>query len=238
MKRRVAFSVVEKPSRWQRPGQGVNPHTGEVMRYTDPEAKAGKERIAWAARQAFGAQRPFVGPVLVRVVAIFEIPPSWPAKLQKAAREARVMHVADPDLDQLVKQVKDALIGIAYVDDNQVCGYPNSAKRYGHPQRTEITIEALPQADDEITPGQRRLMKRIETEGWDAVLAPPAKRKRPERALPPPDRASAQKPLRGKAHKSETKPSTKGYSPAMRAAIDAALGRAVDRNADRGGRGD
>ena len=219
MTNRIAFKIDGKPSRWQRPGQGIDPRTGRAMRFTDPEAEAGKARIAWAARQAFGSRRPFTGPVVVRVIAIFEIPPSWPKALQKAAREARVMHVADPDLDQIVKQAKDALKGIAYVDDNQVCGYPNSAKRYGSPQRTEITIEALPQQPDEVTPGQRRLEQRVETEGWDAVLAPPKKRKAPE---------PASKPVRATAAnvsnptKSERKPR---YDAKTRALIDAALAR-------------
>jgi Holliday junction resolvase RusA-like endonuclease len=217
VKTRVAITVDGKPSRWQRPGQGIDPRTGRAMRFTDPEAEAGKERIAWAAKQAFGSQRPFTGPVLVRVIGIFEIPPSWPKALIAAAKQARVMHVADPDLDQIVKQAKDALKGIAYVDDNQVVGYPNSAKRYGYPQRTEITVEALPQRPDEITPGQRRLEKRIETEGWDAVLAPPAKRKVSE---------PVSKPLKGTVApvsnptKSVRKPK---YDAKTRALIDAAL---------------
>lgn len=224
MSNRVAFKVDGKPSRWQRPGQGINPTTGEAMRFTDKEAEAGKQRIAWAARQAFGSRRPFTGPVVVRIVAIFAIPPSWPKALQKAAREARVMHVADPDLDQLVKQAKDALKGIAYIDDNQVCGYPNSAKRYGSPERTEITIEALPQAEDEVTPGQRRLEKRIATEGWDAVLAPPPKRKR---ADTPAKVKKAPVAAVSKPHKSERKKPERGskYPPQLRAAIDAALAR-------------
>lgn len=219
MKKRVAFTIDGKPSRWQRPGQGIDPRTGRAMRFTDPEAEAGKTRIAWAARQAFGAQKPFTGPVLVRVLAIFEIPPSWPKALQQAAREARVLHVADPDLDQIVKQAKDALKGIAYVDDNQVVGYPNSAKRYGYPQRTEVTVEALPQQPDEITPGQRRLEKRVETEGWDAVLSPPKKRKAPEPA-PAPVHARAA---------GIAKPTKSGkksrYDDKTRARIDAALAR-------------
>lgn len=170
---RITFSVLGKPSRWMRPGEATDSN-GNTFRYTDKQAEAGKARIAAEARIAYRGVKPATGPVLVSVIAIFAIPPSWPVALRKAASQARVMHVADPDLDQLVKQVKDALKGIAYVDDNQVCGYhPPPAKRYGSPERTEITITVLPQAADEITPGQRRLEQRIALEGWDAVLAPP-----------------------------------------------------------------
>lgn len=174
---RISFTVPGRPSRWMRPAENTLPD-GTTYRFTDKKAQAGKNAIAFEAKRAFGLRRPFTGPVLVRVIAIFAIPPSWPKKLQQAAREGRVMHVQDPDLDQVVKQAKDAMIGIAFVDDNQVCGYPNSAKRYGYPERTEITIEALPQQGDDITPGQRRLEKRIEDEGWDAVLNPPKKKRK------------------------------------------------------------
>lgn len=161
-----------------RPGEYTDPETGISRRVTDKKAEAGKKNIADQARLAFQGKRPATGPVVVRIIAVFAIPPSWPPKLRQAAIEGRVMHVADPDLDQLIKQVKDALKGIAYVDDNQVCGYPSPAKRYGSPERTDIIIETLPQQPDEITPGQRRLEKRIEVEGWDAVLAPPARKKK------------------------------------------------------------
>ena len=150
------FTVPGRPSRWQRPGQGVHPKTGRPMRFTDKKAEAGKKVIAQHARIAWKGP-PAAGPVILRVVAIFRIPVSWPAALKDEACQARVMHVGDPDLDQLVKQVQDALVGIAYHDDNQVCGYPNTAKRYGHPERTEITVEVLEQPEAAKTPGQRRL---------------------------------------------------------------------------------
>lgn len=218
---RVSFSVPDKPSRWQRPGQGIDPRTGRAVRFTDPDAEAGKEHIAWHAKKAWGSRRPVTGPVIVRVIGIFEIPPSWPKAVKQAAREARVMHVADPDLDQLVKQVKDALKGIVYVDDNQVCGYPNSAKRYGSPQRTDITIEVLDQREDEITPGQKRLERRIREEGWEAVLAPPKRRKPTEPPMAAEEGEEAGKGRRGFRTKSESKK----HPPALQRRIDAALDR-------------
>lgn len=142
-----------------RPGQGVHPVTGKPMRFTDPKAEAGKKVIAQLARIAWTGP-PVAGPVILRVVAVYPVPKAWPKELQAEAKACRVMHIADPDLDQLVKQVQDALVGIAYIDDNQVCGYPNSAKRYGEPERTEITVEVLDQTDAQKTPGQRQLEER------------------------------------------------------------------------------
>ncbi|MFL6864063.1 MAG: RusA family crossover junction endodeoxyribonuclease [Allosphingosinicella sp.] len=201
------------------------------MRFTDSDAEAGKEHIAWHARKAWGNRRPLTGPVVVRVVCIFAVPTSWPEALRRAAAEARVMHVADPDLDQLVKQVKDALKGIAYVDDNQVCGYPNSAKRYGSPERTDVTIEALDQRPDEITPGQKRLEKRIANEGWDAVLAPPKRRKVAD--APVAAREGGGRP-RAK-YAGQTKSKSKTRPAALQQAIDAALERDASTRPPTGG---
>lgn len=179
MGRAVSFTVPGTPSRWMRPGQGVHPKTGRPLRFTDKKAEASKLAIAQLARIAWKGP-PVTGPVLLRVIAVFEVPASWPRAIHDAAREARVPHIADPDLDQLVKQVQDALVGIAYVDDNQVVAYPNSAKRYGSPARTEITIQVLDQQPDEITPGQRR----VEQKAVEAGLIPPSHPSRLQPALP------------------------------------------------------
>lgn len=145
-----------------RPAQGRHPKTGRPMRITDPKAEAEKKVIAMAARLAWKGE-PVCGPCILRVEAIFAIPPSWPTSLKEEALAARVLHVSDPDLDQLVKQVQDALTGIVYWDDNQVAGYPNSVKRYGHPERTVVTLEVQDQLEAQKTPGQRRLERAAAT---------------------------------------------------------------------------
>lgn len=166
----VSITIPGKPVPWMRAGDNLG------QRFTDPKAAENKRAIAWEAKKAYGLRRPALGPVVIRVVSVFAIPPSWPPKLQAAAREARVMHDSDPDADRLLNQVLDSLKGIAYLDDNQVCAFSSCAKRYGYPERTEITIQELPRAADEKTPAQRRREARVAKEGWDRVLAPPPKR--------------------------------------------------------------
>ena len=158
-----------------RPAQGMD-RNGRVVRFTDKKAEREKQIIRDEVALAWRGRRPFTGPVLLKLVFIFAIPPSWPKALRAAAAEGRVAHVADPDIDQCAKQCLDALVRVAFVDDNQVCGLPACSKRYGFPERTEITIQPLAQAADEITPGQKRLEARIVREGWDAVLAPPKRK--------------------------------------------------------------
>jgi Holliday junction resolvase RusA-like endonuclease len=155
MLRQCTFTIAGRPQRWQRPQQGRHIVTGAPMRFTDPQAEAAKKEIARLARAAWKGW-PATGPVILRVIGIFEVPSSWPPQTKALAEQAQILHIADPDLDQLVKLAQDALVGIAYVDDNQVCGYPNAAKRYGSPERTEVTIQELDQPTEwHKTPAQR-----------------------------------------------------------------------------------
>jgi Holliday junction resolvase RusA-like endonuclease len=177
------FCIDGPPVPWKRPER--DQRSGRT--FTNPKAEAGKRAIVAAARAAWGNEPPACGPVIVRVVAIFAIPPSWPKALRAAALEARVMHISDPDIDQLVKLVMDGLVDLAFWDDNQVCGLPSPAKRYGHPERTEVTIEVLDQRSDEVTPGQRRLeaeVLRLGVDGYRAHKAGVRNRSKTKRRAP------------------------------------------------------
>lgn len=206
----ITITVPGRPSRWMRPGQDILPD-GRVIRFTDKAAEAGKKAVRSEVALCWRGRRPYTGPVLLRVIAIFAIPPSWPKALRQAASEGRVAHVSDPDIDQLVKQVMDALKGVVYVDDNQVCGLPAVSKRYGYPERTEIAIQPLAQAPDEITPGQKRLEARVIKEGWDAVLAPPKK----------------------KRSNTNTRVNAKRINPGLRRAVAQGIRRSIQRGPER-----
>jgi Holliday junction resolvase RusA-like endonuclease len=159
-----------------RPKQGRHPRTGAVIRITDPKAAAERKVIATVARLAWRGE-PTSGPVLLGVEAIFRIPTGWPKALREAAQAGEVWHVADPDLDQLIKQVQDALTGIVYWDDNQVVAYgPRPLKRYGSPERTVITVEVLDQPEGAVTPGQRDLERAAATGQMIPGRARPARR--------------------------------------------------------------
>jgi Holliday junction resolvase RusA-like endonuclease len=146
-----------------RPAQRVDRRTGKLIRVTDPKAEAEKKVIAQAARLAWRGD-PTTGPVLLGVEAVFRIPPSWPSALREEADRGQLWHVADPDLDQLIKQVQDGLTGIVYWDDNQVVAYgPRPIKRYGSPERTVVRVEVLDQPEAAKTPGQRDLERAAAT---------------------------------------------------------------------------
>jgi Holliday junction resolvase RusA-like endonuclease len=61
----------------------------------------------------------------------------------KSAPKSRAWPTVKPDLDKLVRCIKDALTGFAYVDDSQVVKFSKLEKLYGSPERTVITVEAM-----------------------------------------------------------------------------------------------
>jgi Holliday junction resolvase RusA-like endonuclease len=157
-----------------RPQQDGRRGKAQNARFTDPKCEAHKNNVRRMLLDLYGrGRKPWTGPVVVGCKFIFAIPESWPPRVKKAALESRVFHMADPDLDQLVKQLMDCLPckwengpdGHPYVtkagvlvDDNQVVGFIDQPlKRYGYPERTEFVIQSIEQAEDAITPGQRRL---------------------------------------------------------------------------------
>ena len=74
----------------------------------------------------------------MRIDFFFKIPKSW-TKKQKA--EAK-WHIKKPDIDNLQKAVKDALNGIAYRDDSQVCKVM-ALKQYAESDGVLIEIEKM-----------------------------------------------------------------------------------------------
>ena len=157
---KVVISIPGWPQRWVRPQQDGRRGSQKNARFTDPKAAAHKRMVAKLLKPLMRGREPWTGPVAISFVAVFAIPESWPKFTKAAARAGRVMHIADPDIDQLLKQIMDAAKGIVFADDNQVCGFvPPFAKRYGHPERTDVVFHLLPQQEDELTPGQRRLEK-------------------------------------------------------------------------------
>lgn len=81
------------------------------------KAATTRESLIQQIALAAGVQ-PIDGPVDLAVRVIQPLPQSW-SKADKLARAGRA-DVRKPDLDNIAKQIADALNGIAYADDCQV----------------------------------------------------------------------------------------------------------------------
>lgn len=87
------------------------------------------------------AQR-FTGPLLLGVRAFMPLPKSKPRKWLDQARAGFIRPTTKPDLDNLIKQVKDCLTQMGVWDDDKlVVGYlPDTGKFYSDRPRWEIEV--------------------------------------------------------------------------------------------------
>lgn len=106
----------------------------------DPKSRTWQDVVAVAAsvaiaQQPADARRPLTGGV--RLTLAFYLP--RPKSLPKSV----VAHIKKIDLDKAVRGVGDALKGLAYRDDSQVCELVAGKYyvRVGEPVRVEIRVE-------------------------------------------------------------------------------------------------
>lgn len=117
-----------------------NGHGGMYDPVPNREAK---ERIAWTAKVE--GVRPVLGPVEIWINFVYARPTSHLRADGSVKGSAPVHHVQVPDVDNLVKTVKDALTGVAWKDDCQVVAV-HAEKRWaegGDGSGTVVTIEAV-----------------------------------------------------------------------------------------------
>ncbi len=111
-----------------------------VLHHKTPEQKQDEEKLSSLLLQ-FKPARPIRGPVKLGLRAYVPIPQSKPKKFQTAAAAGEIQPEVKPDLDNVLKHVKDVMTGIFWEDDKQVVGYLNdTGKYYGEPARYELTI--------------------------------------------------------------------------------------------------
>lgn len=104
--------------------------------YTPAKTVAHEAAVMTAYRAAGGNL--LQGALRVEIELVMPIPKSTPKKLLASL----LWHRKRPDVDNLAKTVLDALNGVAYGDDGQVC-WLVVMKTYGQEPHTEITIEEL-----------------------------------------------------------------------------------------------
>lgn len=76
--------------------------------------------------------------VPVSLSALFVMP--YPSSMSAKKKAANPQHVKKPDVDNMVKFLKDVCNGILWHDDSQV-NYLTARKEYGENPRTVLTVE-------------------------------------------------------------------------------------------------
>ncbi|AQW28656.1 RusA family crossover junction endodeoxyribonuclease [Ralstonia syzygii subsp. celebesensis] len=111
---------------------------GHVAHYTPEKTARYENLVKLAAQQAMGDMAPAEGAVALIVRAFMGIPTSWSQKKQRAAALGEITPTKRPDLDNIVKAVKDGANGVTWKDDSQVVDV-RASKRYGTP-RVEVEV--------------------------------------------------------------------------------------------------
>lgn len=116
--------------------KGIN-----VSTYTPPETAAAEQVFALLAKP-HRPEKPLTGPLRVDLLFVLPIPSSWPARDKAAAVSGARWPISRPDRDNYEKLALDAMSGIFYEDDSQVCA-GETRKIYGLDPRTEVRITPI-----------------------------------------------------------------------------------------------
>lgn len=90
---------------------------GKIGSCTPAQTTAHENNIGWNAKRAMGSNAPIEGPVCVEINSWQSIPVSWSKKRKAAA----IYVTGKPDPDNVAKTITDAMNGIVYGDDSQIC---------------------------------------------------------------------------------------------------------------------
>lgn len=91
-------------------------------------------RAVWTEAFRNRPSSPWEGPIRVELEFFMRRPKSLASKV--------VWMVKKPDIDKLVRAVNDAMSGVIYVDDNQVCNI-SASKAYSDEPGVSILVERL-----------------------------------------------------------------------------------------------
>ena len=107
--------------------------------YTPSNTRKAEDVIRSEARLALKNQKPFLGPLRVRVDALIPVPKSWPGIIKDLALSGRALP-GKPDVDNYAKLALDALNDVVFADDAQVVDV-RATKQFAIKGATIITVE-------------------------------------------------------------------------------------------------
>ena len=120
-------------------------YTKDGRKYTDKEVKGYANWVRLCFERAYPEHPPsvfFEKSLKVHIQAFFEIPKSYSKKKRELALAGKIRPTVKPDTDNISKNIKDALNGIAYPDDKQVVS-ETIEKFYDDSAYTIVSIEDI-----------------------------------------------------------------------------------------------
>lgn len=115
-----------------------------IALYTDDKTAAYEGLVALCANQAMKG-RPLIKQAMRLTVDVrLPVRQSWSKRKQADALSGTLPAITKPDLDNVVKAVKDGCNGVVWLDDALVVRYgPDTGKRYAAQPGVRVVVEVL-----------------------------------------------------------------------------------------------
>jgi len=110
-----------------------------VSTYTPTKTRDFEALVHRCAKDAMKANAPATEPICLNILFTFAAPTSFPAYIKEWIKASIIGHTKKPDLDNLVKAIKDGLNKVAWVDDSQVIRM-EVEKHYGEKDLIQVEV--------------------------------------------------------------------------------------------------
>ena len=107
---------------------------GRVFSFTPANKRSYQQQLA-AIALSVKPETLFTGPVVLKAKFWWGFPASWSNKKKFVQPK-----ISRPDLDNLLKPLKDALRGVVFIDDSQVVSYELCGKWYGPTYGIDVEV--------------------------------------------------------------------------------------------------
>ena len=140
----LSFTIPGQPVAKGRPRFST---AGRFPRAFTPAKTANYESwVKTCAVQAMAGRALMTGPVRLSLNMYFEVPSSWPKWKREAAITDAVRPTGRPDIDNVLKAIKDACNGLIWRDDAQIVQV-HCDKAYDAEPHVAVRVQELPQPD-------------------------------------------------------------------------------------------
>lgn len=112
---------------------------GVIAHYTPDKTARYENLVKLSAKNATNGAKPLEGPLSLRCTFWLPVPMSYSKKRREACLNGSERHCKKPDIDNLLKSVKDGCNGVAWVDDCQVVEV-SAFKKYGETPGVDVEI--------------------------------------------------------------------------------------------------
>ena len=120
---------------------------GHAIAYTPKKTRVDEENLR-AQMLPYRPESPLQGALSLMLLIYRSIPKSFSKKRQKLAEAGHISPITRPDIDNYLKQCVDAMSGIFFRDDSQICQV-TLAKWYSDRPRIQVSISQIQEEREE-----------------------------------------------------------------------------------------